>query len=734
MNQITEKANFRNIHFIDGDQKFICYRTGMTVYEETFRHGRYMSAGWNTAGYMLNVLDDMPTRLDNNKFREPQSFDIEADGVSLSWDWDFAGFEQFEETAEKTNAPLTHAIVTLKSTVKDLTAKVHTILDGTPIFTRWIEVINNSDKPMNINVAAPMCGGIEVVEGWKDYMKGAPKRNKIYSLGYMDQTAWGHEGYFKWQDLPAAEYSFGGKYMNERYRQPFFMIRNNLLGTMMIAQMGWTGGYKFSFFNDHEESANARLSFRMEMASQKPIIILSPNESFETPKVHIGMINGGLDDAVNHMHKHIRKTVFTAPDVLGRIGWVEGGMGPERIMDVKATKHFIDTIAAVGGETMIIDAGWSCPVGTAVQEWWGRTGDWYPDSERYPNGIAEVRDYAHSKGLMFGLWMDIERLGPKSKAFKEHSEWISTPYKNENGNSQINMADPEAAAWVESELIRVIEEYKCDLFRLDYNLGTDDLLNRYDNGHGTENAYVRYYQNTNAMYHRLKRRFPNVIFENCAGGGGRTDIEFVSNFTHTWVSDWNVAPRSLAITNGMTMALPPEVVDRLLSGMNCHTRASLDFQVRNTIFGRPTTNDYNCVGSEMNPAQIALVKHTFDIYKEHIRPYIRESKYFHHTPELINGYEGAEIAVEQPQGTAILERASEDCKHGVIGIFKLADATNEEFITVYPKGIDFSMKYDVTFDNSGAKVEISGFEMINNGLKIRLPGTLTSELIIYEAK
>ena len=33
MNQIIEKANFRNIHFIDGDQKFICYRTGMTVYE-----------------------------------------------------------------------------------------------------------------------------------------------------------------------------------------------------------------------------------------------------------------------------------------------------------------------------------------------------------------------------------------------------------------------------------------------------------------------------------------------------------------------------------------------------------------------------------------------------------------------------------------------------------------------------------------------------------------------------
>ena len=78
MNRTLANSNFRNVHFIDGNEKFICYRTGTTVYEEVFKHGRFMSAGWNTAGYMLNVLDDMPTRLENNRFREPQSFDLEG--------------------------------------------------------------------------------------------------------------------------------------------------------------------------------------------------------------------------------------------------------------------------------------------------------------------------------------------------------------------------------------------------------------------------------------------------------------------------------------------------------------------------------------------------------------------------------------------------------------------------------------------------------------------------------
>lgn len=732
MNRQLADSDFRNIYFIDGDRKHICYRTGMTVYEEVYDNGRFMSAGWNCAGYTLNVLDDFPTRLDNRAFREPQSFDIEADGMSLGWDWSFWGFEQSEELIETTASKVIHGIVTLESRVKPITVRVHTILDGSPVFSRWLEIVNTTDKPVNINEAAPVCGGVEIIDRWKDYMKGAPDDSRIYSLGYMDYSTWGHEGYFKWHDLPSAEYGITGKYKSDRHRHPIFMLRNNLLGSVMIAQMGWSGGYRFNFFLDTDEG-RSKLSFRMELESQKPLIILDPGESFETPCVHIGMVQGELDDAVNGMHAHLRRSVFTLPDARGKRGWVVGGMGPERLMDVRATKHFADTLAAVGAETLIIDAGWYCPLGTECQEWHPRTGDWYPDQERYPNGIKEIRDYIHSKGLLFGLWLDIERLGDKSEAAKKHPEWISQSYINGHRHSQMNMADPEAVAWAEAELTRVIDEYKVDLFRLDYNLSTDDLLNKIDRGNGPENAYVRYYKNTNAMYHRLRKKFPNVVFENCAGGGGRTDIGFVANFTHTWVSDWNVAPRSFTITNGMTMALPPEWVDRLMSGMNCHTRASLDFQVRSTIFGKPTTNDYNAVGSETNPDQIAFVRHALDIYKKHIRPYINDSRIFHHTPELVSGLNGAGGVTEQPQGTGIMERASSDGKHGVLGVFKLSDAGDEEVITVYPRGIDASLAYAITFDNSGMTARVAGYELMNTGLRVRLPGAMTSELIIYSA-
>lgn len=754
MNKQLYNATFKNIHVEETDsQTTFSYRTGMTVYEEVFIKGRLMAAGWNTAGYTLNVLESFPTRIagqacnmmgkvqsdGRGDFRIGNSFEIEANGVSLDKTWEMTDFVQNEEIIEGTGAEVIHAKLYLKSKACDIEVIVHTMLDGTPIITRWLEIKNTGAQKINISDVVTMGGGIEVIKAWKDYMKGAPDSSKIYSIGYMDNAQWGHEGYFKWHDLPTINYGISGKYLNEqRFRQPFFMLRNNILGNMMIAQLGWTGGYDFNFTLDTDiHNADAavaisKLSFCAKLNAPNPMLVLEADEEFELPKMHIGMLQGDFDDAINSMHKHTRKTVFTMPAPCGRKGWVEGGMGAERLMDVAATKHFIDTVSAVGAETMIIDAGWYCPLNKEQYEWSTRVGLWQPGEGRYPNGMSEIRDYAHSKGLKFGLWIEIESMGAVAEKFREeHPGWVVTDGYDSVGRL-LDYTNPEVIEWAENELSRCIEEYGMELFRIDYNFGMNTMIYSTDKGGVRENAYLRYYRNATAMFERLKKKYPDVIFENCAGGGARTDLGFVKNFTHSWVSDWQVPPRSFAITNGMTMVLPPEIVDRLVSGMNCHTRGSLDFQVRNAIFGRPSTNDYNCLGSEMNPDQLGFVKHTFDIYKEHIRPYIDESLIFHHTPELVSGHNGAGGTTEYPQGVGIIERGTEDSKHGVIGIFKLADSMDENFFTIRPKGVDMSKNYKVTYDNEGTTVIVSGMELRRDGLVVELEGAITSELIIYE--
>ena len=81
------QSSFRNIYYSEGDKPVFCYRFGTTVYEEVFDSGRYVAAGWNLAGFTQNVLEGSPMRLPYDEFAEPQAFDLEIDGRTLSYKW-----------------------------------------------------------------------------------------------------------------------------------------------------------------------------------------------------------------------------------------------------------------------------------------------------------------------------------------------------------------------------------------------------------------------------------------------------------------------------------------------------------------------------------------------------------------------------------------------------------------------------------------------------------------------
>ena len=54
--------NFSDIYLPQGGAPAVCYRSGLTVYEEFLDGGVLCSGGWNTAGYPLNVLSACPSR------------------------------------------------------------------------------------------------------------------------------------------------------------------------------------------------------------------------------------------------------------------------------------------------------------------------------------------------------------------------------------------------------------------------------------------------------------------------------------------------------------------------------------------------------------------------------------------------------------------------------------------------------------------------------------------------
>lgn len=719
----------------EGQKTIFCYRSGMDVYEERFCNGTLVSAGFNAAGFPQNVLDSCPERINGGDIFPYSTFSFEVNGQSADREFNIENFEHNVEV-RMNQTQFEHCILTLKHINIPITVKVHTELDGTDVFTRYIEITNNSDKSVAISNIAPLCGCLEEFYASNEYGKNG-ENSDIYSLGYMDCATWGHEGLFRWHDMQKGGRSINGRYGSDKWRHPMLIIRNNLLGGIFNIQFAHTGGYSFdlNLLNDPcpsgmmgQNTFVSKLEFAIKIKSANPQAVLLPDESITTPSVHFGKTFGSLDNSVNTMHDHMRKSVFVLPKPQKSVGMLTCGMGPERLMDMNAIKHFADTACELGAEAFILDAGWYCEP-NREGDWPAYIGDWFFNQNLYPNGAEEIINYVHSKGLKFGLWLDCERLGRSSKIRKEHPDWVGRQCYNGEAGSVIDFTNKEAAAWIESELTRIFERYGIELFRLDFNASSREMFAESVKDSVKYCTSLEYFNNVNAMYERLRKRFPDMMFENCAGGGGRTDIGILRNFNHTWVSDWQVAPRSFAITNGMTIALPPEYVDRLASGMDSHTRGSLDFIIRHTIFGKPTTNSYAPVDAEPNPVQLAFAKHTYKIYKDFVQPYMCDGNIYHHTPEIYS---------TRPTGVGILERASKDKTKSIIGVFKLGDSNDESDITVYPRGIDIAGKYRVVFDNlclSGANPNgniVSGFELINNGLRLHCEGSLTSELVLLE--
>lgn len=726
MKQMNEcnKMNYVNVFERNQKEAVYCYRSGLTVYEERFVEGALVPGGWNAAGYPLNVLSNYPTFLDPSAYAEPTSFHVELDGECMDF---FLEIKDYEK--KKCGNGTEEVILTLSSTIKPVEIKVHTLLDGTPVLTRWMEVTNLSDRDMALSKMSVLSGALDYMKDYRFYDSNAYPED-IYEIGYFQKSNWCAEGDFAWKPLDVDRTSIAGRFHRGRYRYPAFFLKNKMSGLIYFGQMGWSSGYEFVFdynarsvFDDWacKDNDSVALSFEMSVTGFHPLRLIASGETYVSPKVHMGAIFGTLDDAVNAGYDHIRRSALNLPEAGGNALLVGAGMGAEHDMSMETSIRFADQMRSVGAEIFIVDAGWYCPPNKET-EWCDRTGDWIPDKDRYPNGIKELRDYLYSIGMKFGLWMEPERLGSNTRICKEHPEWFRKRPFGKTCPGFVDFTNPEAVAWVESEIARVIEEYQLDLFRVDYNINSTQY-HYVKEGQRYEYGTVKHYEAVYAMYERLKKRFPNVIFENCAGGGGRLDLAMLRNFNHTWVSDCQKAPMSQYITNGISLVLPPERMDRLVAGMGCHAYASLDYHMRNAMLGHLTLNVFSPAAAEYNQQQKDFIRHSVELYKSFIRPMLPTSRMYHHNED---------IPGVRKDGYSVLELASADRKKAAITVLTVPGA-KEQSTCVIPRGLDASGTYRVTLDNTGETMQVTGRELVMNGVSTRIMGVMTSELILIEA-
>ncbi len=688
--------------------------SGLTVCDEVMWKGRWVNRYWVSTGliepefHYLSALghqEDLPI----------DGFQLAMEGQELAGTWRWVKAEK----SEVHNPEGLLVTLELASVARPITVKVHTLLYGGPVMVRWLEITNTGSKPSAITAVSPWSGPI-----WDtpNYLERLPKDSASpFELVYAQYETWGHEGAWTLEPVENTTKTISGTRGKSGWGHPTFFAHNKATGEWFVASLGWSGNWTYQVNGQQNSEADrATFVFRMGPSTVDPALrVIEPGEIVETPRTHILCMRGDLDSVIQAMHQHVRHEVLPPP-VPGRDMLVEANHRGYIVNHESEAgiDQEIDLAADAGAEMFVIDAGW---FGPEPNRWDVNVGDWHAGAW-LPRDITPIREHARQKGLLFGLWVEIESVGSSSNLRRQHPDWVLTRDGNPvAGGRQLDVSSPAVAAWMESEIGRIIKKYDLDLFRIDYNTTVEEGGNHLRDGF-MENTQWCHVEALYAMFDRLRKQFPNVIFQNCAGGGGRLDLGIMGRFQNTELSDWMRAPRGLKIANGMTWILPPEILLRSFGTETGGVPADADLvtQLRATTMVLPIFRGLSPSLEEFNPLLRQEILRQVNLYKQVIRPILKDCRVYHHTP-LTPMMEGTPWMV--------MEYAAPDCRADLGWIFRTSESGDPTY-WFKPRGLDFSKIYQVTFSNTGRTVAIPGDRLLQTGVPVHLEGDLTSELVI----
>lgn len=283
---------------------------------------------------------------------------------------------------------------------------------------------------------------------------------------------------------------------------------------------------------------------------------LKPGESFTSVPAAVGVCSADFDKAMGQMTTYRRairrpnKDNENLPVIFNDyMNCLFGDPTTEKEIPL------IDAAAEIGCEYYVIDAGWYAP-----GEWWDSVGEWQECRERFPGGIREVTDYIRSKGMVPGLWLELEVMGINcEKAKKAPDDWFFVRHGKkvyDRSRYQLDFRNPAVLEHVNEVLDRVVNEYGVGYIKMDYNVepGIGTELYAESVGQGMlehERAYLEWLDGVFAKY-------PDLVIENCSSGGLRTDYAMLSRYSIQSTSDQEDYTNYATIAANACAGLTPE--------------------------------------------------------------------------------------------------------------------------------------------------------------------------------
>lgn len=349
-------------------------------------------------------------------------------------------------------------------------------------------------------------------------------------------------------------------------------------GRVLMVQLAWSGNAVLGVDRDSDTNAGI-IAGELLLPGE---IILNEGCSYSTPWVVVAASGEGLDGAMDQIHQWERSLPahpLVQPVTLNV--WEAVGFR----QDSDKLCHMADLAASVGVERFVLDDGWF----HARRDDRAGLGDWWVDSDAWPDGLHPLVDHVHGLGMEFGLWFEPEMVNSDSDTFRAHADWILRAAGDrrplEWRNQQVmDLTNPETFSHVYESMCRVFDEYPVDAVKWDHNRPLTDAgskLRGYAPAvHGQTLAYYR-------LMGLLRSRYPRIQWESCASGGGRIDLGVVERVQRFWASDMTDALERQRIQEWTVQTVAPEYVGAHVSqpvSRQTGRLFSLDFRALTAVF------------------------------------------------------------------------------------------------------------------------------------------------------
>ena len=343
-------------------------------------------------------------------------------------------------------------------------------------------------------------------------------------------------------------------------------------GRVIGAALCWSGNFEIRLNAPNNEGYHLYAG----IDPQSSEYVLEPNSTFTTPHLALTYSTEGMGGASRAFHKWARHNGMlhngnTTRDILLN-SW-EGiyfDITEERITDM------MTDIALFGGELFVMDDGW---FGSKYQRLSddAALGDWVVDKRKLPNGLEALTKAANERHIKFGIWIEPEAVNTRSELFEQHPEWAlqveGRDLKLGRGGTQLvlDMTNPQVQDYVFSIVDNLLSQHpEIAYIKWDANASIQNLghiaAKRSDKGVPTQNIYIDYHLGLIRTLQRIRERYPDVVIQNCASGGGRANYGLMPYFDEFWVSDNNDALQRVFIQWGMSYFFPSNAMAQHIGG------------------------------------------------------------------------------------------------------------------------------------------------------------------------